>query len=56
MSHFLSVLFLATALTLTVCIGVAAWRVSEEKAVEVTGQIPHQTNTWDAPSPAPRTS
>lgn len=43
MSHFLSVLLLVTAVFLTVCLGVSAWRISDERGVEITGQIPHQS-------------
>ena len=39
MSQFLSVLMLAMAVFLTVCFGVAAWRISDENGVDVTGQI-----------------
>ncbi|WGD48524.1 hypothetical protein QA641_22980 [Bradyrhizobium sp. CB1650] len=46
MSQFLSVLMLVTALTLTVCFGVAAWRLSDEKAADITGQIPHPSYGW----------
>jgi hypothetical protein len=38
-SQFSSVLLLVTALTLTVCVGVAAWRISGDTS-EVTGGIP----------------
>ena len=37
-SQFSSVLLLVTALTLTVCVGVAAWRISDDTS-EVTGTI-----------------
>jgi hypothetical protein len=37
-SQFSSVLLLAIALTLTVCVGVAAWRTSGDTS-EVTGGI-----------------
>lgn len=47
-SHFLSLLMLATALTLTICFGAAAWRLSDEKDVDITGQIPHQSYGWRA--------
>lgn len=43
MSHFLSVLLLVTAAFLTVCFGVAAWRISDDKSADITGQIPHQS-------------
>jgi hypothetical protein len=45
-SQFLSVLLLATALTLTVCLGVAAWRQSADKDVDITATIPHQQYGW----------
>lgn len=48
MSQFLSVLMLATALTLTVCLGVAAWRQSSDKDVDITATIPHQEYGWRA--------
>lgn len=48
MSHFLSVLLLATALMLTICLGVAAWRVSEGKDADITATIPHQAYGWKA--------
>ncbi|OAF12109.1 hypothetical protein AXW67_21245 [Bradyrhizobium neotropicale] len=50
-SQFLSVLLLAMALMLTVCFGVAAWRLSDEKGADITGQIPHQSYGW-RPTPA----
>lgn len=37
MSHFLSVLLLVTAVLLTGCFGVAAWRTPDERGVEITG-------------------
>ena len=46
MSQFLSTLLLATAVVLTVCFGVAAWRLSDEKDIDVTGQIPRQSYGW----------
>jgi hypothetical protein len=48
LSQFLSVLLLATALTLTVCFGVAAWRQSAGRDVDITASIPHQENGWRA--------
>ncbi|MEK9281194.1 hypothetical protein MTR72_16490 [Bradyrhizobium sp. ISRA442] len=51
MSQFLSVLLLATALMLTVCFGVAAWRLSDERGLDITGQIPHPSYGWK-PMPA----
>ena len=39
MSQFSSVLLLMIALTLTVCVGVAAWRISGDMS-EFTGGIP----------------
>lgn len=50
-SQFLSVLLLATALMLTVCFGVAAWRLSDERGLDITGQIPHPSYGWK-PTPA----
>jgi hypothetical protein len=38
-SQFSSVLLLVIALTLTVCVGVAAWRISGDTS-EITGSIP----------------
>ncbi|QOG17901.1 MULTISPECIES: hypothetical protein [Bradyrhizobium] len=49
MSQFLSMLLLVAAVVLTVCFGVAAWRLSDEKELEVTGQIARQTYGWKAP-------
>lgn len=46
MSHFLSVFMLITAVVLTVCLGVAAWRLSDEKDADSTGQIPDQFYGW----------
>ncbi|MGY3075823.1 hypothetical protein ACVWZZ_002194 [Bradyrhizobium sp. LM6.10] len=43
MSHFLSVLLLVTTVLLTVCFGVAAWRISDERGLEISGQIPRQS-------------
>lgn len=45
-SHFLSVFLLVAAVVLTVCFGVAAWRLSDERDVDITGQIPHQSYGW----------
>lgn len=45
-SQFLSMLLLVTAVFLTVCFGVAAWRPSDERDTDITGQIPHQTYGW----------
>lgn len=41
MSHFVSVLLLAVTLTLTVCFGVAAWRLSSTGDVEITNTVQH---------------
>jgi hypothetical protein len=41
-SQFLSMLLLATSLTLTLCFGVAAWRASSDKNADITGTILHQ--------------
>ena len=35
-------LLLALALTLTLCFGVAAWRLSAGNDVEITATIPHE--------------
>jgi hypothetical protein len=47
-SQFLCVLLLATALTLTLCFGVAAWRQSAGRDVDITATIPQQENGWRA--------
>jgi hypothetical protein len=44
--HFLSILLLATALMLTVCFGVAAWRVSDGNDPDITGRIPYSAYGW----------
>ena len=49
-SQFLSTLLLVAAVVLTVCFGVAAWRLSDEKDIDVTGQIPRQSYGWKQPS------
>ncbi|WP_187435936.1 hypothetical protein [Bradyrhizobium hipponense] len=49
MSQFLSMLLLAAAIVLTVCFGVAAWRISDEKDLNITGQISSQSYGWKAP-------
>ena len=46
-SQFLSVLLLATAMTLTLCFGVAAWRQSAVRD-DITATIPQQENGWRA--------
>ncbi|MDA9477883.1 hypothetical protein XI03_26060 [Bradyrhizobium sp. CCBAU 65884] len=51
-SQFLSMLLLTTAVVLTICFGVAAWRLSDEKDVYITGQIPRQSYGWKG-SPTP---
>ena len=48
MSQFLSVLLLVTALTLTLCFGVAAWRQSAGRDADITATIPHQEYGWRA--------
>jgi len=45
-SQFVSMLLLTTAVVLTVCFGVAAWRLSDEKDLDITSQIPRQTYGW----------
>ena len=49
-SQFLSMLLLTTAVVLTVCFGVAAWRLSDEKDIDITGQIERQ---WHGGKGAP---
>jgi hypothetical protein len=39
-------LLLTTAVVLTVCFGVAAWRLSDEKDIDITGQIARQSYGW----------
>lgn len=39
MSHFLSVFMLITAVVPTVCLGVAAWRLSDEKDAEALAKF-----------------
>ncbi|WP_244552834.1 hypothetical protein [Bradyrhizobium sp. Ghvi] len=46
MSHFVSMLLLAVALTLTLCFGLAAWRLSAGNDVDVTATIPHLEYGW----------
>jgi hypothetical protein len=48
-SQFLSVLMLAMAVFLTVCFGVAAWRISDENGVDVTGQITQRSYQCSRP-------
>jgi hypothetical protein len=45
-SQFLSVLLLLTTLTLTVCFGVAAWRQSAGRDVDITATISHRETGW----------
>jgi hypothetical protein len=45
-SQFVSVFLLVTAVVLTVCFGVAAWRLSDQRDTDITGQIPHQSFGW----------
>ncbi|MDA9517786.1 hypothetical protein XI04_32790 [Bradyrhizobium sp. CCBAU 11430] len=45
-SHFLSMLLLTAAVILTVCFGVAAWRLSDGKDVDITGQTSRQFDGW----------
>lgn len=45
-SHFVSMLLLATALVLTLCFGVAAWRLSADKEADITATISHQEYGW----------
>lgn len=44
-SQFLSMLLLTTAVILSVCFGVAAWRLSDDRD-DVTGQIARQSYRW----------
>ncbi|MCP3370760.1 hypothetical protein [Bradyrhizobium cajani] len=46
MSHFVSMLLLAIALILTLCFGVAAWRLSADKEADITATIPHPEYGW----------
>ena len=39
-------LLLATALILTLCFGVAAWRLSTDNEADVTATIPQQDYGW----------
>ena len=39
-------LLLAIALTLTLCYGVAAWRLSAGRDIDITATIPHQEYGW----------
>ncbi|WP_369721269.1 MULTISPECIES: hypothetical protein [unclassified Bradyrhizobium] len=48
MSHFVSILLLALSLTLTLCMGVAAWRQSNSRDVDITATIPHRDYGWRA--------
>lgn len=48
-SQFLSMLLLTTAVVLTVCFGVAAWRLSDEREIDITGQITRQSHGWEGP-------
>lgn len=50
-SQFVSMLLLTVAVVLTVYFGVAAWRLSDEKNIDITGQIAHQSFGWKG-SPA----
>ena len=45
-SQFVSMLLLVIAVVLTVCFGVAAWRLSDQSDTDITGQIPHQSYGW----------
>lgn len=45
-SHFVSMLLLAIALILTLCFGVAAWRLSADKEADITATIPHPEYGW----------
>ncbi|OKO85318.1 hypothetical protein AC629_19385 [Bradyrhizobium sp. NAS80.1] len=47
-SQFLSTLLLVTAVVLTVCFGVAAWRLTDERDIDITGKVPHLTYGWKA--------
>jgi hypothetical protein len=39
-------LLIATGLLLTAYFGLLAWRISDDKEAEVTGQIPQHTYGW----------
>lgn len=41
-------LLLATALTLTLCFGLAAWRLSAGSDADITATIPHPEYGWRA--------
>jgi hypothetical protein len=43
-------LLLALALTLTLCFGVAAWRLSAGNDVDITATIPYEEYGWRARS------
>jgi hypothetical protein len=43
-------LLLALALTLTLCFGVAAWRLSADNDVDITATIAHEKYGWRAGS------
>lgn len=45
-SHFVSMLLLATALILTLCFGVAAWRLSADKEAGIAVTISRQEYGW----------
>lgn len=47
-SQFLSVLLLVTAVLLTLCFGVAAWRQSAGTDVDITATIPDEETGWRA--------
>jgi hypothetical protein len=44
-------LLIATGLLLTAYFGLVAWRVSDGKDPDITGQIPHQAYGWKPTSP-----
>jgi len=46
MGQCVSVLLLAVALILTLCFGVAAWRLSASRDADITSTIPHQEYGW----------
>jgi hypothetical protein len=39
-------LLIVTGLLLTACFGLLAWRISDDKDLDITGGIPHDTYGW----------
>lgn len=46
MSHFVSMFLLVIAVALTICFGVAAWHLTDQKDTDITGQISRQSDGW----------